>query len=245
MVPSPRLRKSLASSMRRSSIGLPLRPSTSPPDFRGNVPFDDENGILDEGDDPEEPESPSGPSKQPQTPRRVDASSVFQNGDDSSRPRPRSKSKANARQENQDGGDVEEEIDQGLQDVEMQQVDEDEEVTPKKPAEKRPRKKRVLAEIPRKKPFVNATTTMLISFQYHRKIHLGFEGANDYVMSHLNGGDARKLSTEDVIRARKLTSQQSKRLFVSRKMNPSHWVLLHTRPNAPPPIAERRPKNQE
>jgi hypothetical protein len=225
MVPSPRLRKSLASSMRRSSIGLPLRPSTSPPDFRGNVPFDDEDGILDEDDDPEEPESSSGPSKQPQTPRRVGTSSVFQNGADSSRPRPQ--------------------ITQGLQDVEMQQVDEDEEVTPKKPAEKRPRKKRVLAEIPRKNPFVNATTTMLISFQHHRKIHLGFEEANDYVTSHLNGGDARKLSTEDVIRARKLTSQQSKKLSVSRKMNPSHWVLLHTRPNAPPPIAERQPKNQE
>jgi centromere protein C len=57
----------------------------------------------------------------------------------------------NARKQNQDGEDVEEEIAHGLQDVEMQQEDEDEdeEVTPKKkPTEKRPRKKRVLAEIP-------------------------------------------------------------------------------------------------
>ena len=120
--------------MRRSSIGLPLQPSNSPPDFDGDVPFDDDDGIFDEGGDPEEPESPSSPSKQPQTPRRV--------------------GKTNARKENQGGEDVEEQITQGLEDVEMQQEDEDEEVTPKKkPAEKRPRRKRVLAEIPRKKPF--------------------------------------------------------------------------------------------
>jgi hypothetical protein len=137
--------------MRRSSIGLPLRLSNSPPDFDGDVPFDDEDGILDEGGDPEEPEEPSSPSKQPQTPRRVGNSNAFQDGGDSSRPRPRSKNKANASKENQDGEDVEGEIAQGLQDVEMQQEDEDEEVTPKKPTEKRPRKKRVLAEIPRKK----------------------------------------------------------------------------------------------
>jgi hypothetical protein len=232
--------------MRRSSIGLPLRPSNSPPDFGGDVPFDDDDGVLDEGGDLEEPESPSGPSKQPQTPRRAGTSNGLQNGEDSSRPRPRSKSKTNARQEDQDGEDVEEEIAQGLQDAEMQQEDEDEEVTPKKKlTEKRPRKKRVLAEIPRKKPLCYATTIMLISSQYLQKIHLGSEEANGYVTSHLNGGDAKKLSTEDVIQARKPTFQQSKKLFVSRKMNPSHWVLLHTRPNAPPPIAERQPKNQE
>jgi hypothetical protein len=136
--------------MRRSSIGLPFRLSNSPPDFGGDAPFDDDDGILDEDDDPEEPESPS-PSKQPQTPRRVGTSNVFQDGEDPGRPKPRSK---NARKENQDGEDVEEEIAQELQDVEMQQEDEDEEVTPKKkPTEKRPRKKRVLAEIHRKKPF--------------------------------------------------------------------------------------------
>jgi hypothetical protein len=76
---------------------------------------------------------------------------VLQDSEGSSRPKPRSK---NARKENQDGENVEEEITQGLQDVEMQQEDEDEEITPKKkPTEKRTRKKRVLAEIPRKKPF--------------------------------------------------------------------------------------------
>jgi hypothetical protein len=138
--------------MRRSSIGLPLRLSNSPPDFEGDVPFDDD-GILDEGGDPEGPESSSSPSKQPQTPRRVGTSNGFQDVADSSRPKPRSKSKANASKENQDGEDVEEEIAQGLEDVEMQREDEDEEVTPKKPTEKRPRKKRVLAEIPRKKSF--------------------------------------------------------------------------------------------
>ena len=228
--------------MRRFSIGLPLRPSNSPPDFDGDVPFDDNGGIFDDGGDPEEPSSPS---KHPQTPRRVGTSNVFQDGEDSSRPEPRLKSKTNARKENQDGEDVEEEIAQGLQDVEMQQEDGDEEVTPKKPTEKRPRKKRVSVEIPRKKPFCYVTTIMLISFQYLRKIHLGSEEANDYVTSHSSGGGARKLSTEDVIQARKLTFQQSKRLFVSRKMNPSHWVLLHTRPNAAPPIAERQPKNQQ
>jgi hypothetical protein len=137
--------------MRRSSIGLPLRPSNSPPDFGGDAPFDDDDMILDEGG---EPESPSSPSKQPQTPRRVGTSNVFQDGEDSSRPKPRSRSKTDARKENQNGEDVEEEIAQGLQDVEMQQEDEDEEVTPtKKPTEKRPRKKRVLAEIPCTKPF--------------------------------------------------------------------------------------------
>ncbi|KAI0277716.1 Mif2/CENP-C like-domain-containing protein [Russula aff. rugulosa BPL654] len=124
----------------------PLRPSNSPPDFGGDAPFDDDDMILDEGG---EPESPSSPSKQPQTPRRVGTSNVFQDGEDSSRPKPRSRSKTDARKENQNGEDVEEEIAQGLQDVEMQQEDEDEEVTPtKKPTEKRPRKKRVLAEIP-------------------------------------------------------------------------------------------------
>jgi len=137
--------------MRRSSIGLPLQLSNSPPDFDGDVPFDDDDGILDEGGDPEESSSPS---KQPQTPRRVGNSNVFRDGEGSSRPMPRSKGKANARKENQGGEDVEDEMAQGLQDVEMQQEDEDEEITPtKKPAERRPRKKRVLAEVSRKKPF--------------------------------------------------------------------------------------------
>jgi len=67
---------------------------------------------------------------------------------------PRSKSKRNARKENQD---VEEEIAQGLQDVDVQQEDEDEEVTSKKKdTEKRSRRKRVLAEIPGRKLFAMA-----------------------------------------------------------------------------------------
>lgn len=136
--------------MRRSSIGLPLRPSSSP-DFGGDAPFDDDDMILDEGGNPEEPEEPRSPSKQPQTPRRVDTSNVLQDGEDTSRPKPRSKGKT---KENQDGGGVEDEISQGLQDVEMQQEDEDEEITPtKKPTEKRRRKKRVSAEMPCKRPF--------------------------------------------------------------------------------------------
>jgi centromere protein C len=141
--------------MRRSSIGLPLRPSNSPADFDdGDMPFDDDDMILDEGGHREESESLKSPSKQPQTPRRVGTSNVFQDDEDPSGPNPRSKGKTNSRKENQGGEDVEEEIAQGLQDVEMQQENEDEEVTPKKkPTEKRPRKKRVLVEVPRKKPF--------------------------------------------------------------------------------------------
>jgi hypothetical protein len=140
--------------MRRSSIGLPLRPSNSPPDVGGDVPFDDDDRFLDEDADLEELESPRSPSKQLQTPRRVGTSNAVQDGEDPNTPMPRSKSKTNARKENQD---VEEEIAQGLQDVEMQQEDEDEEVTPeKKHTEKRSRRKRVLAEIPGKKLFAIA-----------------------------------------------------------------------------------------
>ena len=117
------------------------------------MPFDDDDMVLDEGG---EPESPS-PSKQRQTVQRAGASNSFQDGEDPSRPKSRSKSTTNARKENQGGDDVEEEITEGLQDVEMQQEDEDEDVTPtKKPTEKRPRKKRVLTEIPRKKPFATS-----------------------------------------------------------------------------------------
>jgi hypothetical protein len=206
----------------------------------GDAPFDDDDMNIDEGGDPEEPESPRSPSKQPQTPRRIGTSNVLE-------PPPRSKNKTSARKENQDGGDAEEEIAQGLQEVEMQQEDEDEdeEVTPTKKPAKRPRKKRVLAEIPRKKLSANVTTFMLISFQYLRKIHLGSEEANDYVTSHLNGGGARKLCMEGVIQARKLMFQQSKRLFVSRKRNPSRWVLLRTRSNAARPIAEKQLRNEQ
>jgi hypothetical protein len=117
------------------------------------VPFDDDDDMIPD-DGGGDPESPTSPSKQPQTPRRVGTSNVFQDGEDPSTPTPRSKYKTDARKGNLDGEDEEDEIAQGLQDVEMQQEDEDEEVTPtKKPTEKRTRKKKVLAEIPRKKRF--------------------------------------------------------------------------------------------
>ncbi len=138
--------------MRRSSIGLPLRPSNSSPDLGGDAPFDDDDRIFDGGADTEEPESRS-PSKQQQTPRRGGTSNAVQDGEDPSTPNPRSKSKTNARKGNQEE-DFEEEIGQGLHDVEMQQEDEEEEPTPKKkPTEKRPWKKKVLVEIPCKKTF--------------------------------------------------------------------------------------------
>ncbi|KAF8479323.1 Mif2/CENP-C like-domain-containing protein [Russula ochroleuca] len=142
-VPSPRPRKSFASSTRRSSIGLPLRPSHSP-DLGDDVPFDDEDedGLFDRGArDAEEPESPTTPSKQPQTPRRAGPSNAVQDSEDTGTPRARSKSKAKARDEDLDGGDVEEPLD----DAEVPQEDEDKEATPKKKP-KRSRKRAV--EVP-------------------------------------------------------------------------------------------------
>ncbi|KAI9510269.1 Mif2/CENP-C like-domain-containing protein [Russula earlei] len=149
-VPSPRPRKSFASSLRRSSIGLPLRFSNSPPDAGDDVPFHDDDLIFDGVDDDlEDPESPSGPSKQPQTPRRLNHSNAVQNDEDETpAPTARSKGKAKATNGNHRGEDVEEEISRGLEDVEMQQEDEDEEVVPKKKPAGRPRKKRALPEIP-------------------------------------------------------------------------------------------------
>lgn len=128
-VPSPRPRKSFASSLRRSSIGLPLRPSNSPLDVGSDVPPFDDGRFLD-GDDDAEPESPGRFSRQ------------------------LLKGKAKVTNEDPDREGVGEEIAQGLEDIEMNQRDEDEEVTPKKiPTKKRPRKKRALPEIPCKSPF--------------------------------------------------------------------------------------------
>jgi hypothetical protein len=131
--------------MRRSSIGLPLQPSDSPPDLGGDVPFDDDR-LFDGGADAEEPESPTTPSKQPQTPRRRAApSNAVQDSEDTGTPKARSKSKAKERDEDHDGEEVE-----ALEDAEVPQEDEEKEATPvKKP--KRSRKRAV--EVLCKKPF--------------------------------------------------------------------------------------------
>lgn len=140
--------------MRRSSIGLPLRPSYSPHAGGGGVSFNDD-ALLDGDDDVEELESPRRASeRQLQTPRRTNHSNTVQD-DDESPPKARSKGKEKATNHNHDEGDVEEEIVRGLEDVDMQQEDEDNEVTPKKkPTEKRPRKKRATPEVLRKSPFI-------------------------------------------------------------------------------------------
>jgi len=91
------------------------------------VPFDDDP-FLDEDGGAEEVESPRRDSRLPQTPRRAGIGTT---------------------KRNQDGDDGEDEIVRGMEDVEMQQEDEEEEATPtKKPTQGRPRKKRVLPEIP-------------------------------------------------------------------------------------------------
>jgi hypothetical protein len=143
--------------MRRSSIGLPLRQSYSPHDGGSDVPFDD-GGIFDQEEDVEDPESPFRASeRQQQTPRRGNRFNVVQDSDNENVPRARSKGKAKATTDDHDGEDVEEEIVQGLEDVDMQQEDEDNEVTPKKrPKEKKPRKKRALLEVPCKSPLAVA-----------------------------------------------------------------------------------------
>jgi len=135
--------------MRRSSIGLPLRPSYSPHNDGGDVPFDDD--LLFDGDgDAEELESPGRVFGQhQQTPRRPNRSNVVQDDEDEDVPRARFKGKAKATNGDHDRGGVEEEIAQGLDDVDMREEDENDEVTPKKkPKEKRPRKKRASAETP-------------------------------------------------------------------------------------------------
>jgi len=140
--------------MRRSSIGLPLRQLYSPHDGGGDVPFDDD-AIFD-GDDAEEFSSPIRASgRQQQTPRQRGHSNVVHDDDDDDEnlSKARSKGKAKATNDDRDGGEDEEEIAQGLEDVDMQQ-DEDDEVTPKKkPKEKKPRKKRASLEVPCKSPF--------------------------------------------------------------------------------------------
>lgn len=156
-VPSPRPRKSLASSMRRSSIGSPLH-SYVPPDFHDDDPFDvDGGGGEDVEMDAEMEDSGlrSKSSKQQATSRRANASNADQSASDDDDDIPRAQSKGKARMVTQDEDDVvEEEISRGLDDVEMQQ-DEDEEVAeppPKKPhKEKKPRKMRALADVPCKR----------------------------------------------------------------------------------------------
>lgn len=142
--------------MRRSSIGLPLRQSYSLHDGSGDVPFDDD-AVFDGDEDPdaEEPESPIRASRrQQQTPRHRGHSNVVHDSDDENVPNARSKGKAKATNDDHDEGEVEEEIAQGIEDVDMQQEDEDDEVTPKKkPKEKKPRRKRALFEVPCKSPF--------------------------------------------------------------------------------------------
>jgi hypothetical protein len=143
--------------MRRSSIGLPLRQSYSPLDGGGDVPFDDD-AVFDEDVDAEEPDSPIRASgRQQQTPRQRGHSNIVHDDDDENLPNARSKGKAKAINDDRDGGGFEEEIVQGLEDVDMQQEDEEDEVTPKKkPKEKNPRKKRALLDAPCKSPFAVA-----------------------------------------------------------------------------------------
>jgi hypothetical protein len=120
------------------------------------VSFDDD-GIFDQEEDVEDPESPIRASeRQQQTPRRGNHSNMVHDSDNENVPRARSKGKAKATTDDHDGADIEEEIVQGLEDVDMQQ-DEDDEVTPKKrPKEKKPRKKRALLEVPCKSPLAVA-----------------------------------------------------------------------------------------
>ncbi|KAH9966569.1 Mif2/CENP-C like-domain-containing protein [Russula dissimulans] len=150
-VPSPRPRRSLASSMRRSSIGLPLRPSNSPPDIGSDVPLVDDDEIFDRDGDAEELESPTRPSKRPQTPRGAGLSAVVEGGEEESgliRARSKGKEKATNESHDREREGVEDEISRGLEDVEMQPEDEDDDRTPKKPKERKPRKKRTQPEVP-------------------------------------------------------------------------------------------------
>ncbi|KAI0306664.1 Mif2/CENP-C like-domain-containing protein [Multifurca ochricompacta] len=146
-VPSPRPRKSLASGMRRASIGSPLRSPRAPPDIGIYPSIDDGGGgVLSESDaDIEEPEPPSKRSRYQKTPRRASFSIISQDSDGENLPSPRSKGKREVTRKNQreEGDDeVEKEIAQGLDDIEMDQVEEITEPPPKKkPAEKRPPKR--------------------------------------------------------------------------------------------------------
>ena len=155
-VPSPRPRASLASSLRRSSIGLSLLPSNSPPDIGGDVLFvdddDDDDEIFDRDGDAEEPGSPRWASKRPQTSRHAGPSAVVEDGEGESGPRARSKGKGKETNESREREGVEEEISRGLEDVEMQPEDEAEDPTPKKPKERKPRKKKTLPDVPCKSP---------------------------------------------------------------------------------------------
>jgi centromere protein C len=152
-VPSPRPRKSLASSLRRSSIGISLH-SYVPPDFHDDDPFD-AGGDVEMDAEMEDSGIRSNSFKQQATSRRANTPNQSESGDDDADHVPRAQSKGKARMMTQDEDDVvEEEISRGLGEVEMQE-DEDEEVAeppPKKPPkEKRPRKQRALTDVPCKR----------------------------------------------------------------------------------------------
>ena len=135
--------------MRRSSIGSPLH-SYIPPDFHDDDPFDAGGDVEMDA----EIEDSGLRSKQQATSRQANTADR-ESDDDHDDHVSRAQSKGKARMETQEEDDVvEEEISRGLGDVEMQE-DEDEEVVeppPKKlPKEKKPRKKRALAEVPCKR----------------------------------------------------------------------------------------------
>ncbi|KAI0273529.1 Mif2/CENP-C like-domain-containing protein [Gloeopeniophorella convolvens] len=157
-VPSPRPRKSGASSARRSSLGLP---NSYAPDPEDDMPFDDGGGgdLFEEDMDIEESESRSKFSVRQATPRRPGPPNIDEDEseaeEEEAASRSRLKGKAKATDEvveEEDDNAVEEEIANGLDDVDMQPVDEEEEAEeppPKKKApEKKPRQKRKIAAVP-------------------------------------------------------------------------------------------------
>ncbi len=195
-VPSPRPRKSLVSSMRRSSIGTPLH-SYVPPDLHDDEPFDlgDGGGDFEMDAEMEDSGLRSRSSKQQAAARRANASNVAQSESDEDNV-PKAQSKGKARSMTQDEDDVvEEEISRGLGDVEMLQDEDEEDAEPppkKPPKEKKPRKKRALAEVPCKSTPTAMRNTQPYSLQYLLKIRPVSEGASDFATNHSSGGGARK-----------------------------------------------------
>jgi hypothetical protein len=198
-LPSPRPRKSLVSSMRRNSMDSTLHTSYVHLDLPDDDPFDVDNDVenIEIDAEMEDSGSRSKTSRQQATARRANTTNAVQSeSDDDDDNVPRAQSKGKARMETQDEDDVvEEEISRGLSDVEMQQ-DEDEEVVespPKKPPkEKKPRKKRVLAEVPCKSTPTYMRIIQPYSLQYLLKTRLASEGASDFATNHSSGGGARK-----------------------------------------------------
>jgi centromere protein C len=196
-VPSPRPRKSLVSSMRRSSTGSPLHSLNFSPDLHDDEPFDadDGGGDIEMDAEMEYSGSRSKSSKQQATTRRANTSNVVQNeSDDDDIPKAQSKGKARMETQEEDVV-VEEEISRGLSDVDMQQ-DEDEEVAeppPKKPPrEKRPRKKGALPDVPCKSTLTAMRNTQPYSLQYRLKTRPVSEEASDFATNHSSGGGWRK-----------------------------------------------------